>query len=449
MRRWILLLGLALVVVGAAAGVTTFGRRSPSPASEVGPAVVPVEVARVEVGSVARTVEVSGSVTAARLAELFPRISGRVARVLVTDGDRVAAGQALVELDAADQRAEVAQAEAGAAAAAARLAQLEAGPRPEERQVVFNAVTQAQSQVKVAETQVALTQAALRVAEDHLRRQEQLLREGAIAQAQVDQARLQYDQAKAQFQAAQTQFEIAKTALDSARQQWAMVERGARAEELQAARAQLAQARAVVALARQRLANMTIRAPFAGRVAGLQATVGDYLTSGDFAARGSPVVKVYDDRAMEVEVLVGERDLPLIRVGQPALIRLEGDPGKPVDATVSVISPVADPASRASSVRLRLQAPPPAAVPGVFARGEIIVERRTGVPLVPKAAVVGGERPFVRVVVKDTVRVRPVVLGLSQGDRVEVLAGVDPGEMVVVLGPEVLPPETRVRVVTP
>ncbi|MDR7512382.1 MAG: efflux RND transporter periplasmic adaptor subunit, partial [Armatimonadota bacterium] len=362
-------------------------------------------------------------------------------------GARVAAGAALLELDASDQRAELRQAEAAVAAAEARLALLERGQRPQERQVVDNAFTQAQNQVKAAETQVAVSEAALRVAESDLRRQEALLREGAVAQAQVDQARLRYEQARAQVQAAQAQLEIARTAADSARQQWEMTQAGARDEDLAAARAQVAQARAVAAIARQRLAAMTIRAPFAGRVTGLAAVPGDFLVSGDFAGRGQPVAQVYDEVALEVEVTVGERDIGLVRAGQPAVVRLESAPETPVRAVVRLVSPAADPLSRAAAVRLRLNAPPEGATPGTFARGEIVVERRAGVVVVPRVAVDGGERPVVRVITGGVVQVRSVTLGLAQGEVVQVLSGVAEGEEVVVLGPEGLSAGTAVTVV--
>ncbi len=443
MRRWIIL-AVFLLAVGVVAA-TVRGRRGPTAPAESAPVTIPVEVAAVEQGTVARTVEISGTVTSARMAEVFPKLSGRVARVLVQDGVRVAAEQALMELESSEQRAELAQAEAAAAAAEARLSGLENGLRPQERQVVFNQFTQAQNQVKAAETQVALAQASLKVAEDNLRRHEQLLRDGAVAQAQVDQARLQAEQARAQLQAAQTQLEIAKTAVDSARQQWTMTETGTRAEELRAARAQVAQARAVVALVRQRLANTIIRAPFAGRVSGVNVSQGDFVVSGDFAGRAGFVAIVYDDHALEIEAKVGERDLAVIQVNQKARVRLEAGPATSVEAVVRTIAPAADPTSRAANVRLRLA--PGDARPGTFARGEIIVEERPGALLVPKTAVVGGEKPVVRVVVDDAVQVRPVTLGFSQGERVEIRSGLAAADRVIVLGPETLAAGTKVRVV--
>lgn len=445
MRRWLWVVLLALIV--AVAGAVLLGRGGPPTSGPAAPVLIPVEVAAVVQGTVSRTVEVSGTVTSFRMAEIYPKVSGRVARVLIQDGARVAAGQALIELDPTDQRNDLAQAEAAVAAAEARMALIESGLRPQERQVIQNAVTQAQTQVRAAETQVTLAQSALKVAEDNLRRHEQLLREGAIAQAQVDQARLQQDQARAQVQAAQAQSEIARAALDSARQQLTVAEGGARTEELRAARAQVEQTRAVAAMARQRLGHMTLRAPFSGRVSGLTASVGDHLISGDFAGRGGFAVLVYDDQVMEVEVKIGEREIGLVRIGTRGALRLEGAPDQPAEAVVRLITPVADPVSRTASVRLRLKPGAPAAMPGTFARGEIIVEQRAGVLVVPKAAVSGGDQPVVRVVVDGAVQVRPITLGLAQGPRIEIRTGVALGEQVVVLGPEALAPGTKVRVV--
>jgi hypothetical protein len=66
---------------------------------------------------------------------------------------------------------------------------------------------------------------------------------------------------------------------------------------------------------------------------------------------------------------------------------------------------------------------------------------------VPRVAVEGGERPVVRVVAGGVVQVRPVVLGVAQGDVVQIVSGVAAGEDVVVLGPEGLAAGTAVRVV--
>ncbi|MDR7470548.1 MAG: efflux RND transporter periplasmic adaptor subunit [Armatimonadota bacterium] len=445
-RRWfwiVLVLGM-LLAGGIAAGRVRAPRAAPvAPAEEE---AIPVEVAPVQGATLERTVEVSGSLTSARMAEILPRRSGVVARVLVTEGARVRAGQPLVVLDATEAALRVRQAEAAVAAAQARVAVLEAGARPQERAQAAWAVRQAESALEAAQTSLEHARVAAATAEVTLQRLEALLRDGAVSQAQVDQARLDHNRARAQVQAAQAQVLSAQAQLHSAQQQQSLVEAGPRPEEVQAARAQVAQARAVMAEARQALAEMTIRAPFAGRVAQVRVSPGDFAAAGEF--RGQPVAVIYDDRALEAEVTIGEREAVLIRAGQQSILRPEVAAGREVQAVVKTVTPLAEPGSRAVAVRLRLVGEVPAGLlPGTFVRGRVVVERRVGVLTVPRAAVRSDGRTEVWVVRNGVVDPRPVTVGLAAAGRVEVTDGLRAGELVVVLGPDRLVPGAKVKVV--
>ena len=94
-RRWLWIVVSALLVLGAVFAVGRLRAPTGAQVTPVAENAVPVEVAQVTRGTVQRTVDVSGSLTSARLAEVFARRSGRVTRVLVSDGARVAAGQPL------------------------------------------------------------------------------------------------------------------------------------------------------------------------------------------------------------------------------------------------------------------------------------------------------------------------------------------------------------------
>lgn len=439
---WILLLVVVLILGGLAAGRLRGPTRAEVRPAEEPP--VPVEVALVSKQTVERTVEVSGSLTSARVAEVFARQAGPVARVLVSDGARVAAGQALVVLDASQAAIRVRQAAAGVAAAEARVALLTAGARPQERLQAADAVRQAESALATAESNLAHARVTLQTAQASLARMEALFREGGVSQAQVDQARWEADRARAQVQSAEAQVRSTEAAAHAARQQQSLVDAGPRPEEVAAARAQLAQAEAVLLEARQALAEMTIRAPFAGRVARVQVSPGDFVSSGEFGS--VPVAVVYDDRALEAEVTVGERESGLVRPGQPATLRPEIAAGGTLSAVVKNVTPLADARSRAVTVRLRIIGETPGTLlPGSFVRGTIVVERRRGALTVPRAALRGDGRPAVWVVRDGTIEVRVVTTGLTAGNRVEV-TGLREGEQVVILGPEHLAPGTRVTV---
>jgi multidrug efflux pump subunit AcrA (membrane-fusion protein) len=440
---WIVLLVAVLLLGGLAMGRLRAPTGAQGPPPETPP--VPVEVALVTRQTVERTVDVSGSLTSARVAEVFARQSGPVARVLVSDGAQVSAGQPLVVLDSTQAAIRVRQAAAAVEAAQARVALLVAGARRQERVQATDAVSQAESALATARSNLSHARVTLQTMQTNLERMEMLFREGAVSQSQVDQARWEVDRARTQVESAEAQVRSAVAALSAARQQQSLVETGPRPEEVQAARAQQAQAQAVWLEARQALAETTIRAPFAGRVARIQVSTGDFVSSGEFGS--VPIAVVYDDRALEAEVTVGEREAALVRPGQPATLRPEISGSAPLAAAVKTVTPLADARSRAVTVRLRITGTPPAILlPGSFVRGTIVVERRRDALTVPRAALRGDGRLSVWVVAEGKVAVRPVTTGLSAGGRVEVLSGVAQGEEVIVLGPESIAAGTRVMV---
>jgi HlyD family secretion protein len=428
MRKWIVVLVIAAVVAAGAFALVRRGQPAQAPApSEVAAAPAPaVEVAVVQRGTIERTLEVTGTIVSALEADVTSKIPGKVAAVRVTDGARVARGQALVQLDTAELSAQVAQAEQGVRqaqaaydVAAARLAAVQAGPRAQERTQAGNAVAQAEANLRNAESNVV--------------RMQQLYESGAVSRQQLEAAVLQRD--------------IAKSQLDSARAQASLVDAGARPEEVQMARAQVAQAAAGVAavraqltLARVQYANATVRAPFAGRIAQVHVAVGE------FVGPGLSVVTLYDDRQLALDAKVGERDVAQVRSGDAVAVRAAVAPGAVIRGTVQRVQPTAEAASRAALVRIRLSSPPASLLPGTSAQATLVLERRTGALLVPAAAVHQDGTAAVFVVIDGVARARTVTVGLRQGDVIEVRSGVAAGERVIVLGPETITDGMRVTV---
>lgn len=430
MRKWwILALTLVIVVAG---GIVTFQRSrpaaSPGPVAQpAGQETVAVEAEPVTRGTIDRTLSLTGTVVSRRRVELTPKIPGRIASVLVSEGTRVAAGQVVARLEAEELTAQVRQAEqgvhqaaAGQRVARAQLSVLESGARPQERAQAANAVAQAEANLRTAEAEAA--------------RMQQLFTAGAVSRQQLDAAVLQRD--------------VARTQLDSARQQLSLIEAGARREDLQMARAQVEQAdavhaaaRAALQLARVQLGQTALRAPFAGRVAQVPAT------RGEFVAPGSVVAVLYDDRTLEMDTQIGERDLRAVRVGQTVTLTSDALPGAAIRGAVRLIVPAADPVSRAAKVRIALPDPPAGVLPGMSLRAEVLLERRTGVLLVDSHAVRQNGVSEVIVVKDGRAQVRRVTIGLTHHHVVQILYGVEEGELVVTLGPEALSNGQPVKVV--
>lgn len=420
MRKWIIgAVGVMLLVAG---GVVAQQRLRPqgTPATVATAEVEPVavEVAPVTRGTIERTLGLTGTVVSARRVELTTRMPGRIARVFVREGSRVSAGTAIAALETSELAAAVTQAEQGVRqadaareVARARLAALRAGARSQERAQLESAVAQAEANLRNAESNVS--------------RMQDLFTAGAVSRQQLDAVVLQRD--------------VARSQLEATRQQLNLLQAGPREEDLRMAQAQVEQADAAYAaaqaglrLARVQLGNATIRVPFAGRVAELPATIGEFVVP------GSKVAVLYDDRALEVEVAVGERDLALVREGQPVTVRSEAASAEPLRGTVRHIQPAADPVSRAARVRIRLAQIPDGLLPGTSVRAEVLVERRTDALIVNSHALRQNGQSELVVVKNGVAQVRRVTVGLRHHHIVQIIYGVAEGELVVTLGPEAL-----------
>lgn len=242
----------------------------------------------------------------------------------------------------------------------------------------------------------------------------------AASQAQAGAANAQLDAARKEFERSERLFAkryISQAAMDQAEAQF-------KAAEAQA-RATLAQA----GLAATQSTYMTLVAPYAGVVATVS------VEQGDMAAPGIPLLTLYDPAQMRVVATIPEGRATALDTKRPVRIEIAGAPADrpPLDAAAVQVLPTADPATHTRQVRLTLPPGAPAASPGTFARVQLpIVGTATDLLAVPASAVV--QRPefnAVYVVAADgRPQLRQVRLGRVHGDRVEVLAGIAPGERI-------------------
>jgi HlyD family secretion protein len=213
--------------------------------------------------------------------ELVAEASEPIVRHAVREGDRVEAGQLLVQLDATRFDALVAQAEAARDRALSRLAELERGPR---RELVAS-----------ARATLAGAEGSLASAREELRRSEHLVLTGVGSPARLDRDRAAHDEALARRDAARASLE-------------ALVE-GTTHEELLQARAALAEAESALTEIRTRAARLEVRAPMAGRVDALPYETGERPPTGApvavLLAEGAPHARVYVPEALRVRVRPG------------------------------------------------------------------------------------------------------------------------------------------------
>lgn len=352
-----------------------------------------------------RTLQFSARVATLSRVDAGSTVTGRVAQVLVREGDAVQAGQPLVRLEDDESEAALAQSQAAERQAQARLAGLRSTGRA------------------AAGAQLEQAEATLRAARAEFDRVQQLVSQGFLSGSRLDDARRAVEVAQAQRSAALAQAQ-------------ANQDRGTDVAQADAA---LQAARAATAAARARLTQAVVRAPAAGRV------LTRLVEPGQIVQPGKALVGLALAGPTQIEAQVDERFLEQLRVGQKAAVVADAFAGQRLAATVLTIAPEVDAQRGSVEVKLALDAPPPAFLrEDMTLSVEVVTGRAERALVLPARALRpagGGDQ--VLVARDGRAEERSVRIGLRTLDAAEVLDGLREGELVL-LAPA-LAPGVRVR----
>ena len=176
-------------------------------------------------------------------------------------------------------------------------------------------------------------------------------------------------------------------------------------------------------------ATFSLNAPIDGVVVERNATIG--ATVGTDAS----VFKIIDISRVWVDANVFEKDLQRVRVGQSVKLTATAFPGSTFAGKVIFINSVVDPDSRTVKVRTEVPNPDGRLKPDMFANVEIITDVKGTAVSVPQSAVLDDSgKSVVYVADGSTYKQRQVQLGIKNGDRVEIIDGLNAGDRVVVKG---------------
>lgn len=352
----------------SSAALLLFAACSHPAATTPPPAAVSAPVEVVHATDVAETRAIAGSVRAATVASLAARVMGNVVAVRVREGDRVRAGQVLVEIDDRVARAQTAGARAGEDAAARAL--------------------------DGAEASVNAAKANAMLAETNYQRFAVLRTRGSVSPAELEEA--------------EARFKVATAELERARRG-----REALVAQREAASAGSAQARVS-------LEDTRIVAPIGGVV------TARFVDPGAQAAPGMPLLAIESEGAARVETTVPE-DL-LVRAGD--VVTIESG-GQRVAGRVTQVVPVLDAAARSALVKIDLPRDS-VLRSGAFANVLFVTGRRRAITVPAAAVKSEGALTSVFVVGSDGVaQMRLVTCGETTGGRVEILSGLDDGERIL------------------
>jgi RND family efflux transporter MFP subunit len=259
---------------------------------------------------------------------------------------------------------------------------------------------------------------------DHVKKGQVLARLNvAVLQAQVANLEAALEQSRAEAELADAEYRRAMAvgsagALSVEETQRRQSTAATAAAKVKFAAAQLAEARA-------RLARTEIRAPADGILLTRNVEVGQTATPG-----GEALFRLSEGGEVELRGQVAEQDLPLLRIGEEAVVRLSGTspayPGK-----VRLLGAVIDPQTRLGSVRVALQ-PDPNLRPGAFARAEVTVSNAERKVLPQTAVLTDDKGTYVLIVTaQNTVERRAVRVSGIVGNHVTIADGVKEKEEVV------------------
>ncbi len=376
----VLILLVLLAVVGYYRGYLPRQKREQVLAAEAqtnSDALPLVNVSTVKRSSTTGSLVLPGNIQAVTEAPILARASGYIRKRYVDIGDRVQAGQVVAEIEAPELEQQIRQAKA--------------------------AVDQASSSIQQAEASLQQGRSNENLARVTAERWKKLLDKGVVSRQDNDTYQMQWAAQQANVQALEKAVAAAKS------NESALQANVSRLNELQG--------------------YQTVRSPFAGVITVRNIDTGVLVTEGN-----TLLYRVAQTDRLRTYLNVPQADAESVRVGQVATLTLPDLPGKSFHGTVARTSTALDPSSRTLLVEVQVGNAGGQLVPGMYAQVDLSVPRKDPPLVIPgDTLVVRADGPQVAAVSPDgTVHFTRVQLGRDFGATLEVLAGLQEGQELVV-----------------
>ncbi len=385
--------------------------------------VVTVDVAPVLLSTIQQVVRGDALVYPKQQSALVPKVAAPVRAVHVKRGDKVRAGQLLVELEGRDLAGAAAESRAAADLADANYEKTARGTVPEE--------------VQKAELDARAAKDALDAQQAVLDSRQALYKEGAIAQKDVNDAQVAVSQAR-------TQYETSRKHLED-------LQGFGRDQALKVAAAERDAAHAHDTSSEAQLSYTRLISPIDGVVTELP------LYPGESAAAGAPVVTVMDLSQVIAHTHISQADAALLKTGNDA--NLIGPDRVPIPGKVTQISPALDAGSTTVEVWVQADNADGKLRAGASIRVELIAKTVSDALVIPQTAVLTTATGGTYAIVIDNdskPHLRKVAVGIKDSGNAQVTDGLENGQRVATTGafelfkldPEVLD-KTTVKIAPP
>jgi RND family efflux transporter MFP subunit len=339
--------------------------------------LIEVNVAEVKRSGSQTSLVLPGSIEAVTEAPVLARASGYIRKRLVDIGDRVATGQVLAEIEAPEIDQQILQAKAQD--------------------------DQAASAIQQAQANLVQGQANLQLAEVTKDRWQKLFDKGVVSRQENDTYRAQWAAQQANVDALE--------------------------KAIAAARSNLGAAQANLARLNDLQSYQTVRAPFAGVITLRNVDTGVLVTEG-----ATLLFRIAQTGRLRTYLNVPQADADSVRPGQKATLVIPDLAGRKFSAVVTRSANALDPSSRTLLVEVQVPNSDGVLMPGMYAQVDLSVPRKEPPLLIPgDTLVVRDNVTQVAVVAGDgTVHFQRIQLGRDFGDRLEVLSGLEQGQLLAV-----------------
>ena len=376
-----------------------------------------VTVTTVKNSPVNRTIEGTGTVSAAEIVSVLAQATGlQIRQILVDEGQFISRGQVLALLDDRIQKATLIQRQASVLEAEARLAELNAGSRQEE-------IASSKETINRIEAEIIQARSDLDLAQRRAERNRNLEAEGAITQDRLDELVKEERNKRATLDQTTARLREAKQGL-------ALLEAGPRRETIAQAAARLAEAKADLQIAKTELERTRILAPASGKIFERNARVGQTTTS------SNSLFEIIEDGLLELQVNLPETLIPQIRLGQVVKITSDADSRLKLQGRVEEIEPIVDAESRQAIVKVTL--PQGTGLkPGMFLRAAIVTSTTNSLTVPMDAVLPQDDGSAITYILQPNqkVQAQSVILGeILPNQQIEIKSGLQSGQQVVVKG---------------
>lgn len=375
---------------------------------------IPAEkLAKVETGSIAKSVVATGKVEPLSKVDIKSKASGLIKFLYVNAGDRVREGQLLVELDKELLDAQLKEAKAVLNSAESNFQEMESQGKT--------------LRANLKKSQLEAESKDYDFAAAEFRRQRELFNQGLISKSD-------FDSIEQKMQAA----EVAQKSLRAAvTVKEAEIEQNGRT--IEKAKSAVVQAQAQYERAEENLKYASIRSPISGVVLSREVEVGDAVSSIlQLGSNATLIMTLGDVQELYVKGKVDETDIGLVKMDQPVRVTVDAYKNRTFQGKVIRIAPMGVEKDNVTrfEVRVSILNDLDLLKANMSANAEIILDEHHNVLLVPESALIYNEKRATFVEVPDLStktgrRQVAVKIGLSNGSRTEVLAGLRLGEQVV------------------